>query len=99
MTESRYTSGELLQQTARVSWQELETHFARGVVIHVASELDLVEVATCFANDDKAAIEQWIESEQIEHLGTEKAKDWSGRDPELWGVVVAPWVVVQERTN
>jgi hypothetical protein len=98
MTENRYTRAELHQETARVYWQELETHFARGVVIRVASELDLVEVATCFANDDKAVIEKWVGSGQIEHLGMETAKDWSGRDPELWGVVVAPWVVVQERT-
>ena len=98
MAENKYLTGELHQETARVCWQELETHFARGVVIRVASELDLVEVATCFANDDKATVDRWIGSGQIEHLGTDTAKDWSGRDPELWSVVVAPWVVVQERT-
>ena len=53
-----YSMQDLNQQTARVHWQELETHFARGVVIEVASDLDLVEVAACFANDDKAAVEQ-----------------------------------------
>ena len=90
MTENKRTRGDLHQDTARVYWQELETHFARGVVIRVASELDLVEVATCFANDDNAVIEKWVESGQIEHLSTETAKDWSGGNPELWGVVVAP---------
>ena len=98
MTENKHSRDDLHQETARVYWQELETHFAHGVVIRVASELDLVEVATCFANDDKAAVDEWIGSGQIEYLSTETAKDWSGRDPELWGVVVAPWVVVQERT-
>ncbi|GMQ89601.1 MAG: DUF2288 domain-containing protein [Gammaproteobacteria bacterium] len=98
MAENRYTSENLHQETARVCWQELETHFARGMVIRVASELDLVEVATRLANDDKAAVEKWLGSGQIEHLSTEVAKDWNGRDPELWCVVVSPWVVVQERT-
>ena len=98
MTENKRTRGDLHQDTARVYWQELETHFARGVVIRVAGELDLVEVATCFANDDKAAVDEWIGSGQIGRLSTKTAKDWSGGNPELWGVVVAPWVVVQERT-
>jgi len=97
MTEKKYAVSDLYQETARVHWPELEPHFARAVVIRVASELDLIEVATCFANDDKAAVDRWIGSGEIEHLSTDTAKDWSGRDPELWSVVVAPWVVVQER--
>ena len=36
---------------------------------------------------------------QVEHLDMETARDWSERDPELWAVVVAPWVVVQERVS
>jgi len=98
MTDKRqYRKKDLHLETARVYWQELETHFARGVVVWVDSELDLVEGATCFANDDKAAVEQWINQGKVQHLGMEIAKDWGGREPELWAVVVAPWVVVQER--
>ena len=97
--KKRYTKQELNQQTARVYWQELETHFARGVVVEVDSDLDLVEVATCFANDDKPAVEQWINDGRVQHLGMATAKDWAARDPELWAVVVAPWVVVQERRH
>jgi len=26
------------------------------------------------------------------------ARDWERRNPVLWAVVVAPWVLVQERT-
>jgi hypothetical protein len=97
MNKTRYTRQELHEQTARVTWQELETHFARGVVIRVDSDLDLVAVATCFANDDKPAAEQWIAKGQVQHLDMRTARDWAGRDPELWAVVVAPWIVVQER--
>ena len=61
------------------------------------SDLDLVEVAACFANDDKAAVEQWINDGRVQHLSMATAKDWAAREPELWAVVVAPWVVVQER--
>jgi len=40
-----------------------------------------------------------INEGKVEHLGMHAAKDWGGRDPELWAVVVAPWVIVQERKN
>jgi hypothetical protein len=98
MTDKKHFSKqELHLQTARVHWQELETHFARGVVIQVAPELDLVEVATCLANDDKQAVENWIQQGQVQHLTMHTAKAWGAGDPELWAVVVAPWVVVQAR--
>lgn len=97
MTERSYRLQDLHAETARITWRELERHFARGVVVRVAPELDLVEVATCLANDDKAAVQDWISARQVEHLDTETARRWADSEPELWAVVVAPWVVVQER--
>ncbi len=95
----RYTHADLLRETARVSWEALEPHFARGVVIQVDSELDLIEVATCFANDDKEKVEAWLTSEQVRYLPNDVAKAWSSGEAELWAAVVAPWVVVQERAG
>ena len=69
------------------------------MVIRVDEDLDLVEVATCLANDDKTAVEGWISAGLVEHLGMATAKRWAERHPELWAVVVAPWVVVQERSQ
>ena len=86
----RYSKAEMNQQTARVAWPELERHFARGVVI---------EVATCFANDDKAAVERWTNEGRVQHLDTETARRWSNGITGLWAVVIAPWVLVQERTE
>lgn len=98
MSEAQtYTRTDLNLETARIAWPELERHFARGVVIHVAGTLDLVEVALAFANDDKAAVEAWLTSGEVQHLETGTARDWRRRDPELWAVVTAPWVLVQER--
>jgi len=99
MTEQKYQVQDLHAQTARTGWQEIEKHFARGVVIRVDGDLDLVEVATCLANDDKTAVEGWMRSGQVEHLGMATAKRWAECQPELWAVVVAPWVVVQERNR
>ncbi len=39
-------SGILNGQTGQLAWPELERHFARGVVIKVDSDLDLVKVAS-----------------------------------------------------
>ncbi|BCO32226.1 hypothetical protein TspCOW1_23290 [Thiohalobacter sp. COW1] len=92
----RHTVESLNRETARIRWAELERHFARGVVIHVAAELDLVAVAVAFANDDRTAVEAWLADDRVRHLNTDTARDWRARDPELWAVVIAPWVLVQE---
>lgn len=97
MSTAPVTLEDMHAETARISWQELEIHFARGVVVRVDSALDLVAVAVGFANDDKVQVECWFTAGEVERLSVDTARDWSGRDPELWAVVVAPWVLVQER--
>jgi hypothetical protein len=89
----------LNQETARICWAELERHFARGVVIRIDPALDLVTVATAFANDDRQAVEAWLADGRVGHLDTDTARDWRRRDPPLWAVVTAPWVLVQEETG
>ena len=88
--------GEINAQTARIGWEELERHFARGSVIWVAPELDLVEVAAMLVLDRADGIESLMTSGELARATDEHARDWSDRDPELWAVVVAPWVLVQE---
>lgn len=89
--------GELNAQTARIAWTELERHFARGVVIWVAPDLDLVEIAVCMVRDEKPVIERYMAGGKLGQLTDEQASDWAGREGELWAVVAAPWVLVQER--
>ncbi|MDT8385949.1 MAG: DUF2288 domain-containing protein [Thiogranum sp.] len=94
-----YSPVEFNQQTARITWPELERHFARGVVIEVDAGLDLVEVATSFANDEQPVVQEWLAAGQVQPLSTDTARRWNRGDAELWAVVVAPWVLVQERTT
>lgn len=89
--------GELNAQTARISWKELERHFARGVLVWVAPDLDLVEVAVSVVRDDKRAIYMHMDCGKLVQLTDEQAGDWATREAELWAVVAAPWVLVQER--
>ena len=83
-------------ETGQLSWPELQRHFARGVVVVVGRELDLIEVAAALAEDDKACFEAWIEAEQVWRATDEDAKRWHANDTGFWSAVVAPWVLVQE---
>ncbi len=83
-------------ETGRLGWTELQRHFARGVVIKVATGMDLVEVALGVARDDKAALAAWLAAGRIGRARSEDAIDWHERDAMFWAVVTAPWVLVQE---
>lgn len=86
-------------ETARIRWSELERHFAHGALITIEPGLDLIDAAAAMAQDDKAAVQAWLSSGQLHRTAAEEALRWSGDDAELWCVVVAPWVLVQENTG
>lgn len=87
----------LLGETASISWSELQPFFARGVVLRVSGELDLLAVAEALASDDKDKVARWLTSGELRKPEAADAEDYLARDPDLWTVVVAPWVLVQER--
>lgn len=87
----------LASETARVDWAELERFFAKGQVIEVAVDLDLVEVAVHVASDKGRQVERWMQAGQFGLLNTDSARSWARGDRELWAVVVAPWILVQAR--
>jgi hypothetical protein len=86
----------LNQETGRIHWSELERHCARGVLVKVDAKLDLVEVAANMAADDAAQVQDWLERGVVQRVSADDAKRWKELGAELWAVVVAPWVLVQE---
>jgi hypothetical protein len=94
---TRPTKDELNQQTATVDWSELVKHFARGVIIYVDADLDLIDVAHHIASDDVQTIEKLLTSGSLRRASDEDARDWNMRSPQFWCVVAAPWVLIQER--
>ena len=80
-------------EAGRISWKEIETLFARGMAMVVAPQLDLVEVAALTAENDTGQMQVWTEQGLVGAMTVEQAKDWQSRDPELWAVVVAPWLL------
>ena len=87
---------EFVEQTAKTHWSGLQRHFARGILFKVNPGLDLVDIAVKIAQDDKAAVEGWMDRGQLAQVTTDDAKTWLEPDPLLWAVVTAPWVLVQE---
>jgi hypothetical protein len=63
----------------------------------VKGDLDLVSVAESLAADDTQQVAQWLAAGLIERMQAETAADLAARDPQLWAVVLSPWVCVQER--
>lgn len=88
---------EINQQTGVIDWQELVKHFARGVVIRVDADLDLVKVAHSMSLDDKAQMQQWLDAGSIRRASDDDARGWTKSKSQFWCVAVSPWVLVQEK--
>ncbi len=86
----------LNMETAKIGWSELQRQFAKGVVFKVAAELDLVDTAARMIQDEKSTVENWIDQKKLVQATSEDARRWNETDPDLWAVVVAPWILVQE---
>ncbi|HDZ55789.1 MAG TPA: DUF2288 domain-containing protein [Pseudomonas xinjiangensis] len=88
----------ILGATAQIEWKTLEPHFARGQLLWVAKDTDLVEAAEALIGDNAALVKSWMEAGKLAVATDEQAADWHERDPQnLWAVVVRPWVLVQEK--
>ncbi len=83
-------------ETATISWKEIEPYFAKGMVIYVAENLDLIDVAFQISRDKTSRVQQWIDKGEILREFDELAARWSEEDTVVWCVVVKPWVLVQE---
>lgn len=89
----------LLGETARISWEELQPFFARGALLWVAPTLDLISVAEAMAENQHMRVSAWLEAGTLCKVSERHAADLLERDPQLWAVVVSPWVVFQERAT
>ena len=95
-TSHEDTKKELLLETASIPWHELQYFFAGGKAIFVDSNLDLIEVAHQFAQNNKQAVDQWIKNEKVMPVPDNVARTWYESNANVWAVVVKPWVLVQQ---
>ncbi|MEH6493238.1 DUF2288 domain-containing protein [Halopseudomonas sp.] len=100
MTLSDEAYAAILGATGNIEWKTLEPHFARGDLLTVAPELDLVQAAAAMMEDDSEQIKAWMDNKQLQVATDAQAGDWAEREPAtLWAVVIRPWVLVQERES
>ena len=90
---------QIVGETSKIAWKELQYFFASGTAVFVSDELDLVDVASCFVDDNKAMVEKWMQDNQVIPVPDDQAKDWYNNDAMVWAVVVKPWVLVQQVKN
>ena len=87
-------------EAARIPWPELERHFARGVVMRVAPDMDLVRVAMAVVRDHGDQVSEWTADGRLAPASDEDAQqwlqDWRSTSRPMWAIVAAPWVLVQE---
>jgi hypothetical protein len=86
----------LNSETAKIGWHEIQRFFAKGQVFIITPELDLIDTAARMIQDEKGSVEKWLEQGLVVQATIDNAKRWNEEDPDLWAVVVAPWILVQE---
>jgi len=83
-------------ETSKLPWAELEKHFARGVLFKVEKGLDILDVAIVMTRDDKDSLKKWLDDGKVAGVEMDDAKIWHETSANLWTVVVAPFILVQE---
>ncbi|AJO81655.1 DUF2288 domain-containing protein [Pseudomonas sp. MRSN 12121] len=89
----------LLGETASITWKELEPFFAKGALLWVDADLDLIEAAEAMAENQAGKVSAWLAAEKVSKVSATRTLDLVERDPLLWAVVVSPWILVQERAQ
>ena len=86
----------LNRDTAKINWSALQEHHQKEAVIRGENSQDLVTVAGEFVQDNHSQVKEWLDQGAIAKVGIERGQQWLEDDIELWAVVVAPWILVQE---
>ncbi|MFO1388730.1 DUF2288 domain-containing protein [Cellvibrio sp.] len=98
MNEKELAS-ELVLETAKIRWHELQRFFASGNAIAVDQSLDLIHVATQITKDNATQVKVWMEAGLVDAVKDSQAQEWYDQDAVLWALVIKPWVLVQYKNG
>lgn len=87
----------LLGETAIIEWKALERFWAKGDLIWVDPSLDLITVAQAMAENNGQSVGNWRNAGTVAAVTAEQALDLQQRDPQIWAVVVSPFIVIKEK--
>ncbi len=84
------------QELAPIGFDELQKHFAKGLLIKVAEPLNIIDVAVEIHADNATQVENWVNEAALIRAHDEHARQWLASRTRFNAVTVAPWVLVQE---
>lgn len=84
-------------QVGPADWKVLKPHFLRGAIITISPDIDIIDVGVGVATDDTAKIEAWMNGGKITKPAQADADGWEKAGTEVTALVVAPFVLVQQR--
>lgn len=88
-------ASELVLETAKIRWHELQRFFASGNAIAVDASLDLIHVATEITKDNATQVKIWMDASLVDTVKDTQAAEWYEQDASVWALVIKPWVLVQ----
>ena len=94
-TDQENLEQRLEDDTGMIGWSELERHFARGVLLVLERDLDIVTVGAAIVRDQTGKVEQWQASGKLRRATMDDAERWHLRGERFRALVVAPWVLAQ----
>jgi len=80
-------------------FRALAPHFARGALVMVAPELDLLDVAEAVARDQRAQVEAWLSQRLIWRTTDDDARRATSTDQTFQFVIVQPWVLARRTSS
>ena len=96
VTDRQALIARLNSETAKISWQELQKHYASGNVLGVAAGADLIKVAIALNEDNATLIQTWLSDKSVFEITNRQAMEWFNNQTTLWALVIPPFVLVQE---
>ena len=96
ITDPELIRGKIISETAQIPWKDLQRHFAGGKTLLVDGQLDLIEIAFQFTQDNAQQVEQWLNETLVKPVSNEQAQQWFDTDAALWACVVRPWILIQD---
>jgi hypothetical protein len=88
---------ELALLADEVDWSCLRAHLARGGLIIVSADLDLISVAISVAGDDSSSIGRWISEGKLAKPSETQICEWDADSSKIFTMLIAsPYVLIQE---
>ena len=90
------TYQELQQECAPIAYKEIEMFFARGMLVLVENNTDILDVALIIQADDTNGLNKLIQQGKVIRAHDDHAINWSQNNTQLMAVTAVPWLLVQE---